>query len=205
MAADGGTAAKRYAPATERNRDVIADVLRDTLPASGAVLEIASGSGEHLVHFAALFPALQWLPSDPDVDALTSIAAWSAEARLANILPPLAIDAAASDWPVEQVDAILCINMVHISPWAATLGLMRGAGRTLPAGAPLYLYGPYLQQGVDTAPGNVTFDANLRARNSDWGLRDMADVSAAAAQHGLVLENIVAMPANNLSLVFRRA
>lgn len=204
MAADGGAGDKRHAPATLRNRDAIVAVLADWLPATGRVLEVASGSGEHVVHFAAAFPELDWQPSDPDPDALTSIAAWRAEAGLTNVAPPLLLDAAAPDWPVAQADVILCINMVHISAWAATLGLFAGAARLLPSGAPLILYGPYVEADVVTAESNLVFDANLRARNPAWGLRDLDAVKAAAAAVGLSFAERRAMPANNLMLLFRR-
>lgn len=200
---DGGAGEKRHAPATLRNRDAIAAVLTEWLPVAGTVLEVASGSGEHVVHFAAAFPALAWQPSDPDPDALASIAAWSTEAGLENVAPPVRLDAAAPDWPVTAADALLCINMVHISPWAATLGLFAGAARLLPAGAPLILYGPYLEAGVPTAPSNADFDASLRARDPEWGLRDLDTVKAAASDAGLVFVQRRAMPANNLMLLFR--
>jgi hypothetical protein len=202
-AADGGGEAKRHAPATLRNRDAIVAVLRDKLPETGLALEIASGSGEHAVHFAQAFPALDWQPSDPEPAALASIDAWRAEAGPANLRSPLMLDAAAGDWPVAHVDAMLCINMIHISPWVATEGLMAGAARLLPAGAPLYLYGPYVRADAPTAESNLAFDASLRARNPDWGLRALEDVIALAAAHGLAFERLVEMPANNLSLVFR--
>lgn len=204
LAAEAGAAAKRHAPATLRNRDAIADVLAAELPATGLVLEVASGSGEHVVHFAARFPALQWQPSDPDPAALASITAWSGEAARTNIAVPCQLEAAAPDWPIARADALLCINMVHISPWAATLGLMAGAARILPPGAPLILYGPFVEADVPTAPSNVDFDASLRARDSAWGLRDVAAVAAAAGAAGLTLARRIAMPANNLTLVFRR-
>ena len=194
---------KRHAPATLRNRDAIVEVLRDALPKRGTVLEIASGSGEHVLHFAQAFPALNWQPSDPDPAALRSIAAWTGEADLVNVAPPVLIDASSGDWPVSQADAILCINMVHISPWEATLGLLRGAARLLPEGGLLYLYGPYVQPGIETAPSNLAFDQSLRSRDPAWGLRDVADVEAAAVEQGFRLENIVPMPANNFSLIFR--
>jgi SAM-dependent methyltransferase len=194
---------KRHAPATLRNRDAIADVLRAALPGRGTVLEVASGSGEHVVHFARTFPALDWQPSDPDPAALRSIAAWVGEADLPNVAPPLLLDASSEHWPVAGADAILCVNMVHISPWSATLGLLCGAARLLPPDGLLYLYGPYVQPGVETAPSNLDFDQSLRSRNPAWGLRNVADVEAAAVQEGLRLEGIVAMPANNLSLIFR--
>jgi len=196
-------AGKRHAPATERNRDAILAVLRDELPSSGLVLEVASGSGQHVVHFAAALPALDWQPSDPDPAALASIESWRQEAGLPNVRPPLRLDASA-DWPVERADAILCVNMVHISPWEATLGLMKGAGAVLPPGGLLYLYGPYLRENVETAPSNLAFDASLKARDPQWGLRRVEDVIAAAEGEGLVLRRLLEMPANNLSLIFRR-
>jgi len=196
-------AGKRHAPATERNRDAILAVLRDELPSSGLVLEVASGSGQHVVHFAATLPALDWQPSDPDPAALVSIESWRQEAGLPNVRPPLRLDASA-DWPVERADAILCVNMVHISPWEATLGLMKGAGAVLPPGGLLYLYGPYLRENVETAPSNLAFDASLKARDPQWGLRRVEDVIAAAEGEGLVLRRLLEMPANNLSLIFRR-
>ena len=147
-------------------------MLRGLLPERGLVLEVASGSGEHALHFARVFPDLLWQPSDPDPAALRSIEAWRAEAGLANLLAPVALDVRTEGWPVEQADALLAINMVHISPWSATEGLMRGAGRLLPAGAPLYLYGAYRQAGVPTAASNEAFDASLRAANPLWGVRE---------------------------------
>lgn len=201
---EGGNNDKRHAPATLRNRDAIAARLADWLPAAGTVLEIASGSGEHIVHFAAIFPNLDWQPSDPDPAGLSSIAAYRAEAGLANVAQPLALDAASAVWPVDHAAAIVCINMVHISPWDATLGLFAGAARLLAPGAPLILYGPYIEPGVPTAPSNLDFDANLRARDPAWGLRDTAAMKAAAADAGLVFAERRMMPANNLMLLFRR-
>jgi hypothetical protein len=196
---------KRHAPATARNREAIRQVLADILPPAGLVLEVASGSGEHIVHFAQAFPALRWLPSDPDPIALGSITAWADEVKRDNLAPPLQIDAADPEaWPLDHADAILCINMVHISPWAATLGLLRGAARLLPSGGTLALYGPYFRQGVDTAPSNLAFDQSLRTRDPAWGLRWVHDVGAAAASEGLMLDRTIEMPANNLSLIFRR-
>jgi SAM-dependent methyltransferase len=187
-----------------RNSEPIVEVLRSVLPERGLVLEVGSGTGEHAVHFATAFPKLLFQPSDPEPAALRSIEAWRAGAGLFNLLPPIPLDARAADWPLGTADAILCINMVHISPWAATAGLMRGAGRLLAEGALLYLYGPYRQQGVETAPSNVAFDESLRARNPDWGVRDLEPVSAEAERNGLALERVVPMPANNLSLIFRK-
>jgi hypothetical protein len=192
------------APAVARNRDPILTVLREVLPAAGTVLEIASGTGEHAIHFAAALPHLVWQPSDPDAQARSSIAAHAMQAGLANLLPPLELDAAAPVWPVTRADALVSINMIHISPWRATQGLMAGAARVLPAGAPLYLYGPYRRHGQHTAPSNAAFDESLRARDPEWGVRDLDEVVALAAGHGLALQRSVAMPANNLSVIFRR-
>jgi SAM-dependent methyltransferase len=194
---------KRHAPATERNRDPIAAVLREVLPPSGLVLEVASGTGEHAAYFARLFPALDWQPSDPDPNALTSIESWAADAGAPNLLPPVELDAAGT-WPIERADAVVCINMVHISQWAATLGLMAGAARLLPPGGPLILYGPYRRSEVETAESNEAFDRSLKARNPGWGLRDLSQVSAAAEAEGLALQSVIEMPANNLTVVFRR-
>jgi SAM-dependent methyltransferase len=195
---------KRHAPATDRNRDPIASVLRETLPPTGLVLELASGTGEHAVHFARRFPHLEWQPSDPDPNALTSIEAWAADAGLPNLRAPVELDAAGGTWPIDRADAVLCINMVHISPWAATLGLLAGAAGLLPPGGPLYLYGPYRRHGIETAASNEAFDRSLRSRNPDWGLRDLEAVVSAAELNGLSLESVTEMPANNLSLVFRK-
>lgn len=196
---------RRVAPHVARNAAVIIDVLRAILPDAGRVLEVASGSGEHALHFARAFPGLIFQPSDPDPVALASIEAWREAEGPANLLPPIQLDASAPRWPDVAVDAILCINMVHISPWAATEGLMAGAGRLLAPGSPLYLYGAYRQRGVETAPSNEAFDASLRSRNPAWGLRNLEDVVGLAGRHGLELESVVPMPANNLSVIFRRA
>lgn len=197
---EAGEAARRHAPATLRNRMAIADVLREALPRSGTVLEIASGSGEHAAYFAGEFPALEWQPSDPNGAALISIAAWCD--GIENVLPPIDLDAAAPEWPVWRTDAVLCINMLHISPWAATLGLMAGAARVLETGAPLLIYGPFLRDGVPTAPSNLAFDESLRARDPAWGIRSVGAVTEAASD--FALERTIEMPANNLMLVFRR-
>ena len=191
-------------PSALRNRGPISEVLRTVLPESGTVLEIASGSGEHITHFATLFPALSWQPSDPSADARASILEWSEAEGLPNVLPPLDLDAASEAWPVDRADAMIAINMVHISPWLATLGLLKGAGRLLPAGGALFLYGPYRRQGQPFAQSNEAFDASLRARNPAWGIRLLEDVAGAAEQAGLVMTATVEMPANNLSVVFRR-
>ncbi len=187
-----------------RNRAPILAVLRRTLPPRGLVIEIASGSGEHAVYFAGALPALTWQPSDPDPNALASIAAHGADADLPNLLEPLRLDVTAMRWPVERADAIICNNMIHISPWAATEGLIAGAARTLTAGGMLFLYGPYKIGGQHTAPSNQAFDEDLRRRNPAWGIRDIGEVTASAQQHGFPAPETVQMPANNLSVIFRR-
>ena len=196
---------KRHAPAAGRNREPIAAVLTEELPRSGLVLEVASGTGEHAVHFARTFPALDWQPSDPDPDARESIAAWREEAGLPNLLPPLALDASSPDWPLDRADAVLCINMVHISPVAATEGVLAGAARLLAPGAPLIFYGPYLEAEIDPAASNLEFDASLRSRNPEWGLREVEWLDGLARAAGFGRTRRVAMPANNLTLVYRRA
>jgi len=192
--------ARRFAPATQRNREPIAAVLADWLPPRGLVLEIASGSGEHAVHFAASFAALEWQPSDPDPAALASIAAWRTDAGLANLRAPLRLDAASRDWPIDRADAVVAINLVHISAWAATLGLLDGAARLLAPEAPLIVYGPYFEAGIETAESNLAFDESLRATDPAWGLRDVEELASAAAARGLGLCERRAMPANNLML-----
>jgi cyclopropane fatty-acyl-phospholipid synthase-like methyltransferase len=199
--------ARLEAPSTARNRDPILAVLRRVLPAEARVLELASGAGEHAVHIARALPGLTWQPSDPDAEARASIAAWIKSEALPNVLAPRAIDVRANRWGAESeapYDALVAINMIHISPWAATLGLLAGASRLLRHGGVLYTYGPYMRDGRHSAASNESFDASLRARNPEWGLRDIADVERAAALQGLTLREIVDMPANNLSLVFSR-
>lgn len=193
------------APSAQRNRDAILAVLSDILPPSGLVLEIASGSGEHAVHFAGALPGLIVQPSDPSPDAVASIAAWIAESGLGNIRAPLLVDATAPDWPLEAADAILCINMIHIAPWAAAEGLFRHAGRLLKPGQPLYLYGPYRRSDRPLEPGNAAFDESLRSRDSAWGLRELDAVTRLGAANGFAAPDIVEMPANNLSVIFRKA
>ncbi len=197
---------KQHAPATERNRAPIGEVLARELPASGTVLEIAAGTGEHAVFFAGHFPALQWQPTDPSPDALASIAAYRADYPGNNLADPLLLDAAAPDaWPVAKADAIVCINMVHISPWEATLGLFRGAAQLLDnTGGPLMLYGPYIERGVETTPSNLDFDASLKARNPLWGLREVEALDALATTHGMQRTARHALPANNITLVYRK-
>lgn len=201
---EAGAEARRHAPATLRNRDAITDVLRGVLPPQGTVLEIASGSGEHIVHFAQAFPHLVWQPSDCEPAALASIAAWAAQAGASNVQPPLAIDAAQPGWPLKRADAILCINMVHISPWDATVGLFKGCAQALDEEAPIILYGPYVEEGVETAVSNLAFDESLKARNPAWGLRHLDDMDRVASEHGFERTGRHEMPANNLTLVYRR-
>lgn len=198
--------AKQQAPATLRNREPIAGVLARELPASGTVLEVAAGTGEHAVFFAERFPALHWQPTDPSPEALASIAAYHADYPGTNLSAPLLLDAAAPvSWPVAAADAMVCINMVHISPWEATLGLFAGAERVLAESkGPLVLYGPYLEQGVETAPSNLDFDASLKARNPLWGLRKLQAVDRVAEDHGFRRTQRYAMPANNLVVVYRQ-
>ena len=192
-----------HAPATARNREPILEVLRRHLPPRGLVLEVASGSGEHTAHFAPAFPELIFQPSDPDSEARASIDAWAAAFGLANVRPAIVLDATAEAWPIEAADAVLCINMIHIAPWAAAEGLVRGAARVLPPGGVLYLYGPFKRDGCHTAPSNEAFDRSLRLQNPDWGVRDLETVAALAEGHGFARPVIEQMPANNLSLVFR--
>jgi SAM-dependent methyltransferase len=199
---EAGAEVKRHAPATERNRDVIAETLARLLPAEGLVLEVASGTGEHAVHFAKRFPALTWQPSDPDPIALASINAWRADSNFPNMRPAMLLDASA-DWPIAQADAVVCINMTHISPWAATVGLLRNAARLLPQSAVLFIYGPYNQRDVPLADSNAAFDASLRQQNALWGLRYVEDIVEEAHISGLHLDSVIDMPANNLSLIFR--
>ena len=194
---------RKHAPATLRNRDAIAGILSEVLPTAGLVLEIASGSGEHVAHFAQALPGYDWQPSDSDASALASIAAWCG--GIANVRPPLTIDAADVVWPINSADAILCINMVHISPWEATLGLLAGASRLLAEGAPLILYGPYRRQGLPTAQSNEAFDESLRARDYRWGLRYVETLGEAAIKQWFVLDQLLEMPANNLMLIYRRS
>ena len=196
-------AAKRSAPAALRNRQPIAEVLADWLPAEGTVLEVASGTGEHAVWFAEHFPHLTWQPSDMHADALGSIEAWREAAEFPNLAEPIVVDAAASHWSVDRADAVLNINMAHISPWEASLGLIAGAAKVLPANGPLILYGPWLKDGIETAPSNLDFDANLKSRDARWGLRRVEDFAAAAAKKGFAFVEWRQMPANNLMLLFR--
>jgi hypothetical protein len=194
------TAARRHSAAAERNKGPILEILERVLPQRGLVLEIASGTGQHVAHFAAALPHLEWQPSDADVASLESIHAHAA--GLPNVRAPLVLDVHQRPWPLERAEAIVCINMVHISPWQSTLDLVTGAASLSPA--VLFLYGPYKRGGAHTAPSNEAFDADLRSRDPRWGLRDMEAVAAIAASSGFLLDEVVAMPANNFSLVFKR-
>jgi len=197
------SAGRRSAPAALRNREPIVEVLAEWLPESGLVLEVASGTGEHAAYFAETFPNLEWQPSDIHPDALVSIAAWRAEADLRDLRGPIVLDASAPDWPIAHADALLNINMVHISPWSAALGLLDGAARLLSPGAPLILYGPWVTEEIETAPSNLAFDADLKRRDSEWGLRSVEDFAAEAERRGLALAERRPMPANNMMLLLR--
>jgi SAM-dependent methyltransferase len=194
-----------YFPHVARNREPILEVLQRVLPRQGLVLEIASGGGEHAAYFASNLPGLLWQPTDANSEMFDSIAAHRAAAGVANLLAPLHLDVTSEAWPVERADAMVCCNMIHIAPWTATEGLIAGAGRTLARGGLLYLYGPYQIDGRHTAPSNQDFDARLRAQNPLWGVRDLTEVAGLAKPHGLELAETAAMPANNLSVIFRRA
>ena len=198
---DLGKEVKRHAPAAARNVQPIGDVLARWLPSSGLVLEIASGTGEHALAFARRFPALEWQPSDPDREALASIAAWQSEGP-SNLMPPLQLDVCASEWPINRADAILCVNMVHIAPWEAALGLLDGAAKLLGAGRSLILYGPWREANVETAPSNVAFNQSLKSRDPRWGLRLVEEFASEASSRNLFLADRCEMPANNIMLRF---
>jgi len=195
-------AERETAPSAERNKGPILDVMRRALPVRGLVLEIGSGSGQHVAHFAAALPLLEFQPRELDTARQASIRAWTRGLR--NVKPAIELDVMRHPWPIDAADAIICINVIHISPWAATLALMQGAAAILPAGGVLVTYGPYRRDGRHTAPSNEEFDASLRSRNSEWGVRDMEEVEAAANRAGLRLEDAVPMPANNFTLILRR-
>jgi cyclopropane fatty-acyl-phospholipid synthase-like methyltransferase len=194
----------QYSPAAERNKRPITAVLASVLPSRGTVLEIASGTGQHVVHFAASFPHLHWQPSDPDPELRRSIRSRAAAAGLDNIAEPLALDVRDSEWPIAAADAVLTINLLHIAPWAVTETLFRGAAAILDSGAPLLIYGPFNRDGAFTSEGNRAFDLQLRRADADWGIRDIESVIAAAKAAGFVLQDIDEMPANNLIVRFQR-
>lgn len=195
---------RREAPAAQRNRQPILEVLQAHLPQTGLALEIASGSGEHVVHFAAALPTLVFQPSDPDAGARASTDDWVRELGLGNVRRALEIDVTAEQWPIDRAEIVLCSNMIHIAPWEAAVGLIKGAARILSAGHVLFLYGPYRRGGRNTAPSNEAFDLDLRRRNPAWGIRDLEAVAELAAEQGFGPPHIVQMPANNLSLVFKK-
>lgn len=194
--------ARRHAGAPLRNRAPIVDVLRRVLPPRGLVLEVASGTGQHAAYFASELPHLGFQPSDADAEMLASISAWCT--GLGNVRAPIVLDVTRHPWPIAHAEAVLCINMLHISPWDACPALMNGAAAVLPPGGVLYLYGPYRIGGAHTAPSNQAFEERLRGENAAWGVRDLEAVVAEAERRGLRLDERVAMPANNQSLVFRR-
>jgi len=198
---DLGREVKRQAPAAARNVGPIGAVLVGWLPVSGLVLEVASGTGEHALAFSRRFPGLDWQPSDPDEEALASISAWQSDGP-PNLLPPVYLNVRDPEWPVKWADVILCINMVHISPWEASVGLLDGAARSLDVGGSLILYGPWLESGVPTAPSNAAFDQSLKSRDPRWGLRLVDDFAAQAKLSGLVLIGRQSMPSNNIMLRF---
>ncbi len=196
--------AARTAPAAARNREPILRVLRDLLPQPALVLEIASGTGEHAVWFSTALPHLTWQPTDQDPEALQSITAWRKLSGPPNLLPPMPLDAAADTWPVAEADAVIAINLIHIAPWFVTQGLIAGAARTLTAAGLLLLYGPFREPGVHIAASNAAFDADRRASNPSWGIRDLGEITALANPFGLSTPERIAMPSNNLCVVFRR-
>jgi hypothetical protein len=195
---------RRSAPAAHRNREPIAEVLGKWLPKQGLVLEVASGTGEHAVHFAERFPNLDWQPSDIDPSALRSIRAWRLHSKLGNLAEPVVLDACSREWPIDRANALISINMVHISPWSSALGLLDGAARLLQQGAPLILYGPWLSDEIETAASNLQFDSDLKRRNPEWGLRKVEHFKVEAAKRGLALAEMRRMPANNLMILFRK-
>lgn len=200
-----GMDVRETAPSPERNKQPILNVLTRALPSRGLVLEIGSGTGQHVAHFAKALPALTFQPSEMDVGRHTSIEAWVAAGNLSNVKLPLAIDVTKRPWPVSAADAVVCINVIHISPWETTLALMAGAGMILPSGGVLVTYGPYMRGGAHTSQSNAAFDASLRARNPLWGLRDIDRVAEVAVTEDLVLEEVVPMPTNNFTLVWRKS
>ena len=198
------TDARQYAPSAHRNRDAICAVLAGHWPDGGTVLEVASGSGEHVIEFAKAAPHLSFQPSDPSPDALASTNAWVRQSGVQNVHPAVALDVTAATWPITDLAMMICINMIHIAPWAATLGLLAGAGRTLKVGATLWLYGPFIRDGIETAEGNLNFDEWLKDKDPRFGVRRLEDVADVAADNGLALADIIEMPANNCLVGFRK-
>lgn len=202
--ADELTDGRLVSPSAERNRGPILAVLERVLPRTGVVLEIASGTGQHVVHFARQLGLLTWQPTDPDAGCRRSISAWLAAENVRNVREPVNLDVCALPWPVPVIDALVCINLIHIAPWAATTALFAGAQLALREGGTVYLYGPYFVQGVNTAPSNRAFDRALRTQNPEWGVRDLDEVARVANGHGFELVETIEMPANNLSVVFQK-
>jgi SAM-dependent methyltransferase len=196
--------AKGFAPAAERNRQPILEVLKRALPATGLVLEVASGTGQHAEFFAERIPNLRWQPSDASPEALSSIEAWVGQSGRENLLPPIELDVRRAPWPIDAANAVLCINMIHISPWESSEALFRGAGALLTTGSPLVTYGPYRLHGAHTAPSNAAFDESLRSRDPRWGIRDIDELSELAVRTGFTLRERVEMPANNMTLIWSR-
>ncbi len=198
------TDARQFAPSAHRNRDAIRDALIPHWPAAGNVLEIASGSGEHVVHFASAAPHLRFHPTDPSEAARASTDAWVARSGLSNVLPAIELDVTAPIWPVGEAAMMICINMIHIAPWEATTGLMAGAGRSLAKGGALWLYGPFIRDGVETAEGNVNFDLWLKDKDARFGVRHLGDVADVGAANGLAPPTVIEMPANNCLVGFAK-
>lgn len=196
---------RQFAPATARNREFILPILQRVLPANGTVLEIGSGTGEHAVYFAQQLPNLNWQPSEMNADALPSIEAWVAHSAATNIAPPVVLDVNAAQWPIPRADALVCINVIHYSPWSTTQALFAGAANLLPAGGVIYCYGAYKRNGRHTAPSNEAFDAWLKDRDPSFGVRDLEAIEEIAVALGFRLDEVIAMPSNNFSLIFRRA
>lgn len=195
---------KRTAPSSERNREPILDVLKDVVPESGLVLEIACGTGQHAVYFAEAFPQITWVPSDVDQEILLSAAAWRTDSGLENIAQPIFIDVTSENWPIAAANMVYSANMIHIAPWEVCIGLLDGAARILPEGGILFMYGPYKVGGKHTAPSNEEFDRSLRSRDPSWGIRNLDDVALEARRRGLHLIKTVNMPANNFSVIYRK-
>ncbi len=195
---------KRLSEACERNKEPILTVLKEVFPEQGLVLEIASGTGQHAIHFASNLSNITWQPSDIDPELRGSVEAWQAEYKLENLNPPIHLDVTSETWPIQNADAMMCANMIHIAPWEACIGLLDGAGHILPEGGILCLYGPYKVGGKHTAPSNETFDQSLRARDASWGIRNLDDVALEARRRGLHLIKTVKMPSNNFCVIYRK-
>ena len=194
---------KRHAPATERNREPIGDILQSRLPSEGTILEIASGTGQHAIYMAERFSHITWQPSETSPDNIASIKAWALEVNLPNLNTPLELDVNKTPWPINSADAIFCANMIHISPWHSCICLLEGAAKVLTPGAKLFLYGPFLVDGQPTSESNKEFDLSLRSRNTQWGLRDVNHVRLEAEKNGFSMQEMLPMPANNFTVTFK--